>query len=181
MINVKNNFFILTGAPGTGKSSLIQVLEKNFQCVHEPAREIISEQRAIQGEGTSDQNEKLFVELLLSRSIAKYNEQKEGQRPVFFDRGIPDVIGYAASYKLPLEKFERASEIYRYNKTVFVLFPWESIYCTDEERRMTFEQTIVFHKSLMAAYEKCGYQILELPFASIEERADFIYGKIKGK
>jgi predicted ATPase len=65
------NLFILTGAPGSGKTSILGRLGNEFRCVNEPAREILAEQRATGGSGTWDQDASLFVHLLLQRSIEK--------------------------------------------------------------------------------------------------------------
>ena len=181
MIDLNKNFYILSGAPGAGKSTLIKVLRQNFRCVDEPAREIIFEQRAIQGDGTSDRNQELFVELLLSRSISHYNTQIETGSPVFFDRGIPDIIAYADHFSLSLDKYKRASACYRYNEKVFFLSPWKSIYKTDSERKITFEETIEFSASLKTFYEEQGYSIVEVPLVSPEMRCQFILAKIQGE
>ena len=50
----RNNAYIITGAPGVGKTTLIHALQKQaVQCIEEPARQIIIEQRLIQGDGES--------------------------------------------------------------------------------------------------------------------------------
>ena len=61
--------FILTGAPGSGKTAVLNRLRDQFTCVDEPAREILAEQRSTGGRGTWDQDPSLFVHLLLQRSI----------------------------------------------------------------------------------------------------------------
>ena len=63
---------ILTGAPGSGKTAILDTIGADIRCVGEPAREILAEQRAIDGDGTSDRNASLFVDLLLQRSIDKH-------------------------------------------------------------------------------------------------------------
>jgi len=78
---------ILTGAPGSGKSTVIdQLREREFQCVDEPARQILAEQRRINGAGVYDKDPHLFVELLLSRAISEYGRASDADRAVFFDR-----------------------------------------------------------------------------------------------
>ena len=82
---------VLTGAPGSGKTAILDSIGTELLCVPEPAREIIAEQRAIGGDGTSDRNPSLFVDMLLQRSIEKHVAQS-GTAPVLFDRGVPDCI-----------------------------------------------------------------------------------------
>jgi len=92
---VASNLFILTGAPGSGKTAILDRLGNEFRCVDEPAREILAEQRATGGSGTWDQDASLFVHLLLQRSIKKYAMARTSGETVIFDRGIPDCIVYA--------------------------------------------------------------------------------------
>src|SRR5579872_346193 len=90
-----DKFFVLTGPPGSGKSTLLQHLRTlGFQGIDEPARQILAEQRSIEGKGSRDA--RLFVELMLSRMIGEYNRIETPTAPVFFDRGIPDTLVYAS-------------------------------------------------------------------------------------
>jgi predicted ATPase len=46
---------IITGAMGSGKSTILQLLKQDqFKVVPEPAREILAEQRSIQDEGVKE-------------------------------------------------------------------------------------------------------------------------------
>jgi predicted ATPase len=49
------NRFVVTGAPGSGKTPILRELVRlGFLGVNEPAREILAEQRAIGGDGIYD-------------------------------------------------------------------------------------------------------------------------------
>ena len=167
----KENCFILTGAPGSGKSTIVRLLrEKGFTCVDEPARQIISEQRAINGSGTSDKDPSLFIELMLSRAISRYHDIGNTSGPVFFDRGVADNIAYALLYDLPFERGWAAAKLFRYNATVFFAPNWRDIYTTDEERTMTFEASAPMGDSLRTVYQKLGYEVVDLPLSTPEKR-----------
>ena len=116
----KDNYFILTGAMGAGKSTVLRELRKLCMiCVDEPARQILAEQRSIQGDAIPDKNKALFTILLLSRSINQFKQLQGHQGPVIFDRGIPDNIGYAQLFNVNTTLYFNASHQYRYNKRVF--------------------------------------------------------------
>lgn len=174
----KLNFYIITGAPGTGKSSLILTLSQKFKTFKEPAREVIAEQKANQSQGLWDKDRSLFINLLLQKSIADFKKGSTKDR-VFFDRGLPDCVAYADYGNIPKESFAETAKKYQYNPKVFLLEPWEEIYKNDEERTMSYEQTVVFHTKIVNAYEKLGYTLLKVPKISIKDRLNFILDSTK--
>jgi predicted ATPase len=52
--------------------------------------------------------------------------------------------------------------------------PWEDIYATDDERRMSFADVLVFHEAIVEACEVAGYRLIEVPRDSIEQREAFV-------
>jgi predicted ATPase len=129
--------FILTGAFGSGKSTLLAHLPAlGLRVVAEPARQILAEQRGIGGDGIPGRDAGLFVNLLLSRAIDDFARASTSAVPVVFDRGIPDVVGYAAHFGLDFPPARNAARIYRYNSRVFFAPAWEQIYTTDDERTL---------------------------------------------
>lgn len=176
----KNNFFILSGAMGGGKSAILELLkEKKFKCVNESARQIIKEQRNINGDGVYDKNPDLFAQLMLSRSINNYEINSETETTVIFDRGIPDMVAYAELFNINKDLYMNASKIYLYNKNVFIFRGWKDIYTNDDERKMGFETSEKFGENVIEIYKSMGYNVIEVPFVSIEERVDFIISTIK--
>ena len=168
-------FFVLTGAPGSGKSALLKHLRTlGFQGIAEPARQILSEQRSIAGNGLPGRDSRLFVELMLSRMIGEYHRMASPAAPVFFDRGIPDTLGYASHFGFDYPQGQNASRQYRYNRLVFYAPAWEQIYTPDEERTLSFQAASRFGEDLRAVYQQSGYTLIDLPCLSVEERAGFI-------
>jgi predicted ATPase len=172
---ITEKFFILTGAPGSGKSTLLKRLRTmGYQGVDEPARRVLSELRTIDGNGIPSHDANLFVNLMLCRSIDDYRSIVDPDAPVFFDRGIPDSVGYAVhSGTDPARALEAARE-YRYNRLVFLVPAWEEIYTTDDERTMSFEAARAFGEELKDAYERLDYSLIDVPCVSVEGRVEFI-------
>lgn len=169
---------ILTGAMGSGKSTVLQLLKaQNCKVVPEPAREILAEQRSIGEEGIPEKNPKLFTQLLLSRAIYQYKQMHNTHHVVFFDRGIPDNIAYAKLFNLDYSPAYKAAEIYRYNVDVFVFPAWHEIYTPDDERKLSFEIAKSFGDDLQNIYQELGYNLIEVPYVSPEERTKFIIEK----
>lgn len=169
-----STLYILTGAPGSGKSTILDDLGGDVRAVGEPAREILAEQRAIDGDGTYDRDASLFVNLLLRRSIENHVTGQREEGPVVFDRGVPDCIAYASLMGVDPTPSVQAANRHRYHDEVLMLEPWEAIYDTDDERTMSFADTFPFHDALVDAYERTGYALVVVPPGSVENRAAFV-------
>ncbi len=176
----KNNFFILTGAMGAGKSTVTQKInERGFFCIEEPAREILKEQRSINGSGVPERNAWMFNQLMLSRMIYQYKSNIDKDYVIIFDRGIPDITGYSELLNTETESSSSASEEFRYNKHVFLFKGWEEIYTNDDERKMSYALAESFGENIMKIYKRLGYSTINVPFMPAEERASFIIDSIE--
>ena len=163
---------ILTGAPGTGKTAILD--STGLAYVHEPAREVLAEERAVGGRGVPETDPALFVALLLQRSIERYQEAQRAEAPVLFDRGVPDCVAYARLLGVDAGPSLEASRQYGYERAVLVARPWPEIYTTDDERKMTFEATLDFQRLIEEAYAQAGYELVEIPRAPILDRVAFV-------
>ena len=165
--------YVITGGLGTGKTSVLALLEGSVATVAEPGRELIAEHRAETKKSSLDHDPELFVERLVERSIHNYRSAAS-EAVTVFDRGIPDCVAYAVVYGLSTRRAMEAALVHRYEDPVFVAPPWEEIYRTDEMRTATFSQAEAFHAEVIRAYELMGYELIELPRVSVEERAALI-------
>jgi predicted ATPase len=147
--------------------------------VDECIRKIIRQQVKIDGYGLHWKDQTLFQELILSWSIEAFESVSERVRPVFFDRGIPELLGDCRSDRPAAPKHVQwAAELFRYNSKVFLAPPWKEIYCTDTERNGDFDHALTAYHATVEAYLKCGYSLIELPRASPEIRASFVMEQI---
>jgi predicted ATPase len=175
-ITARDNFFVLTGASGSGKSSIIAALEhRGFRCVEEMGRQVVRDEVRAGSKGTPWQDCDRFMALVFARYVEAFLTMPERQAPVFFDRAIPESIGSALAAGLPPDpaRLDSATKL-RYNRKVFVTPPWPEIYVTDAERRHTFDEGVAHHRAELAAYIACGYALLEVPRAPVEDRVAFI-------
>ena len=166
--------WILTGAPGTGKTAVLDELRADLRCVDEPGRRVLAHQRATAGIGTPAQDASRFVDLLLELAIADYETAARQAGPTLFDRGIPDCIAYAVHLGVDPGPSVTASDRHRYHDEVLVLEPWEHIYTRDDERTMSFDQTVAFHDALTAAYDRAGYTLIPVPQGTVQPRVAFV-------
>lgn len=167
---------VITGGPGTGKSSIINELNKRgYICFDEISRQVTLEAREKGIEQLFLTEPLLFSELLLKGRLKQFYDadQYEGV-PIFLDRGLPDVLAYMDYFNsdYPIE-FVETCQNNRYDH-VFVLAPWLEIFVSDTVRYENFEQAELIHKHLLNSYKNFGYNLVDVPFETVEKRSDFI-------
>ena len=54
------------------------------------------------------------------------------------------------------------------------LEPWSDIYVTDDERTMSFDDTLSFSEALRDVYERSDYILVDIPRGSIDDRTAFV-------
>jgi len=183
-MNYQNdNFYILTGGPGVGKTSVLDELEKSgYMVMPEMARAIIKEQMAIGGEALPWKNKESYMRLMLEASAQSYREAifKNSPLPVFFDRGILDAVCYARMVRLEVsDEIQKIAEKHQYNTKVFIFPPWQDIYETDNERKQDWEEAEATYKAMKKTYRDYGYEIIDVPKDTVENRKNFIIRTIK--
>lgn len=177
---MKHHKILLIGGPGTGKSAIIDFLEqKGHCCFHEISREVTL---AAQKKGIDQlflTKPLLFSELLLKGRIKQFQDAEKVQKEIiFFDRGIPDVSAYLDYSKATYPNlFKDANNQYRYDM-VFILPIWEEIYRVDNERYESYEQAIEIQEYLRQTYTDSGYELMPVPKADIQKRAEFILDQL---
>ncbi len=175
---MSDELWLLTGAPGSGKTAILDELRGRLRCVDEPARRVLAEQRALDGPGTPERDPSRFVELLLEAAVADHERASLGGGPTLFDRGVPDCIAYASHLGVDPGPSVQASGRYRYHDEVLVLEPWEEIYVTDDERTMSFAHTVAFHAALEDAFDRSGYRSVVVPRGPTTDRAAFVAERV---
>ena len=115
-------FFILTGPPGSGKTTLIESLAKHVKVVPEAARRVLMIERASGGAATGEQDAAAFVARMLDMSTADYaaatgltvlgSEEQPGLGCAWFVDSIdPDVTGDAAISWMPLPSIQYRQQL----------------------------------------------------------------------
>lgn len=181
MTNDDAVFFVITGGPGAGKTTLLAALATaGHRVAPEAGRAIIRDQLAIDGPALPWRDRALFAELMLGFDMRSHGEAQAGGVPVFFDRGVPDSIGYLRLCGLPVpEHLDRAARAFRYASIVFAAPPWREIYVQDAERKQDFVEAERTYEAVTAAYRDLGYELVELPRADVATRAAFVLERVE--
>lgn len=177
--NKMNLKFVVTGGPGGGKTTLLDSLaDRGYRVISESARCIIKERLAA---GLSPRPDPVsFAQEILELDIEKYRTLAAGEHPALFDRGVLDAL-YMLDAERALPQGEIASYVERfpYHPVVLLVPPWEEIYATDSERDQTFEESVEVFEGMKRWYLQWGYETLEVPRDTIDERVKSVLQLIK--
>ena len=176
-----DRLYVITGGPGSGKSTLIEALAGQGICtMPEAGRAIIQDQVAIGGKALPWSDRGAFAELMLGWEIRSYRAALRLSGPVIFDRGVPDVLGYLRLNGLPIPSHvDKATQIFRYHSRVFIAPPWPEIFASDTERKQSFDEAQATCEVMVETYSDLGYNLIPLPLGSVQERVRFVLAAIR--
>lgn len=172
---------VITGGPGSGKTSLIKELEERGYFVeHEVSREVIKKAQESGIEQLFLEDPILFSDKLLTARLEQFTKNINNRENfIFYDRALPDVVAYMdfAEIEYP-EYFKETCDENIYD-LVFILPPWQQIYLNDNERYESFEEAEKIYEKLKKTYSNYGYQPYSVPVGSLVERIEFILKELQ--
>ncbi|USD42841.1 ATP-binding protein [Vibrio sp. SCSIO 43135] len=174
-----NNKVVFTGGPGAGKTSVIEYLKQlGFPSAPEVGRKVIQTQVATDGRALPWKNKAEFRDEMVAEEHNNYLQYGCSEL-TFFDRSIIDCYGYSRLENISLsESLLMYCNDLKYHNEVFVFPPWEAIYRNDLERKQSFREAVETYDHITRAYEEYGYDLIEVPKVSVEERAEFVLSSL---
>ena len=175
-----DRLFVITGGPGSGKSTLIDALAAvGVATSPEVGRAVIREQLAIGGNALPWGDQRAFAEQMVLRDVAAQREALASGAVTVLDRGVPDVAGFLRVSGQPVPAhIDAAARRCRYNSRVFIAPFWAEIFTGDAERKQTIDEARATFAVMVETYRDYGYDLVELPRALVVERVAFVRERI---
>src|ERR1700752_191658 len=173
----KNNWYVITGGPSSGKTTTVNLLEeRGYFTIEENGRHFLETQR-LKGRTVEEvmENHKEFQLEILQMQIDREKGIAPGEL-VFLDRAIPDALAYYRFLNLEVdEKLAEALSNVSYKK-IFIMDPLPLV--NDYVRLENPEAQLKLHKLIIEVYEALPFPVIYVPVLPIDERADFILNNL---
>jgi predicted ATPase len=174
-------FYVLTGAPGAGKTAIIRHLERDgFGVVEEAATDVIALEQAL---GRPEPwSEPGFTDQIaaLQRRRERLAAARAGgaSAPVFFDRSPVCTLALSRFLGLPLSPLlaAEADRVLRervYERTVFFVRNQGFVAPTDA-RRISLADSLAFEDVHEQTYRELGFTLIEVPAGPLADRAALV-------
>ena len=166
------NWYVITGAPCSGKTAVISGLEqRGFQVVHEVARAFIKAELA-KGKNLAQIKADIleFESHILNTKVAIENSLPEANT-IFMDRAVPDSIGYYILEGLdPQDPIAKSKQ--RQYKQIFFFerLTLKKDQVRSEDNKIAAELDFL----LKTSYLNLGYAIVHVPLMPVNKRIDLI-------
>ncbi|MFZ3008435.1 MAG: AAA family ATPase [Phenylobacterium sp.] len=163
--------YILTGAPGAGKTALLRLLERRgCAVVEEAATDVIALEQALgRPEPWTDPG---FIDQIVALQKQRQIAAGDG----FFDRSpvcawaLADFLGFPPSAAL-LTEVARIEAQQIYEAQVFFIQNLGFVTPT-AARRINYEDALRFEQVHLEAYRRFGYELVMIPPGDLAARAD---------
>ena len=170
----KNNWYVITGAPSSGKTTVLKYLEKRGYRVYYEWARIFIEQELSKGKKLKEirRDEAKFQKKVLE--LKKDFEKKLNPNElIFMERGIPDTEAYFELINFPIDiKLRKLVKRSSYKKVFLMEL---SKFKKDFARTESKEEAYLLEKLLEKVYNRQpGVKVIRVPIMTTAKRAKFI-------
>jgi predicted ATPase len=170
---IETNWHVITGAPCSGKTTIIdQLTKRGYLTVKEGARQVFEEELARGRTLEAIKSDYIPVQYAIFNLQIKIEGQLIPEICAFLDRGIPDSLSFHRVHGLDPNELLPDCFRYRY-ASVFMLDPLPNL--RETKLGPEDEATAVFLDEWhVRDYNALGYQVVRVPELTIEGRVCYI-------
>ena len=173
---LQSNWYVITGGPSSGKTTVLEELSKLGYLVYPEAARVFIDKEMKKGKSIEEirSDEAEFQRKVLK---IKINVEKSAPKDkiVFFDRAIPDSIAYYQIAGLDSKEVLKSCLKKTYRKIFFLeQLPFNKDYARIENGETIKKLNRLFKKS----YKSLGYKIINITAASVTKRVQKILKEI---
>jgi predicted ATPase len=166
--------FILTGAPGSGKTAILRHVERSSRAVvEEAATDVIALEQALGVE--EPWTRPTFIDAVVSLQRQRFERARaSGDDVVVLDRSPLCTLALSRYLGVPpsptlLEEVRRATEEPAYERRVLFVRNQGHVRET-AARRITFEESLRFERIHEDVYLEHGFRLVDVPAGPLPER-----------
>jgi len=176
---LSNKWFVITGGPSTGKTTLIESFKNDgYNTIPEAARIVIDDalERGISPKELRA-DEKKFQEDVVRKKLDIESSLKTDEI-TFFDRGMHDTLAYMHYYNYEIADWILEIHKNAHYKKVFLLSPLDK-YVQDYARTEGEDFKLRINDLLENVYTEAGMKPIIVPALNVLERKKFILDRLE--
>ena len=176
-MSIDINWYVITGGPSSGKTTVLNELAKLGYVIYPEAARVFIDQEMAKGKSLKEIR---YNEAEFQRKVLKLKIEVEKAAPkdkiVFFDRAVPDSIAYYQICGLDPKEVLKFCQRRKYRK----IFLFEQLPFDQDHTRVENGETVKkLNKLLKESYQNLGYELIKVPAVSVKERVKKILAEIK--
>lgn len=181
---MQTNVNVFTGGPCSGKTSTLNELAlRGYKTLPEGAR-VHLDRLISQGKDPQECSQKQPFEYRIEHTTREIENNIDPDSVQFLDRSVIDCLAYRKQlpqYPYPEVTNSSVATLRQYAKNKYdTVFRFDLVPFDDDGVRIDDrEQAEEIHAYLKDEYEKLGYDVVDVPVMSVQERAEFVLEKIE--